>query len=167
MVTTNPQAPLADAFYEVHGVTLGADAAKRLHAFVASREILAAYAERHRIADWHDRQSREFKDLARKLERDKAVPADIQKARWTASSHAAHAAVIRLRQMPKQADLTNDWVAVPRKLLTEAHACMRACGWQLAPAAEDGTDGVLALAVADIEGAVADLLAQPPDECDR
>lgn len=48
---------------------------------------------------------------------------------------------------------------VPRKLLTEAHACMRACGWQLAPASEDGTDGVLALAVAEVEQAVGAMVA--------
>jgi len=54
-----------------------------------------------------------------------------------------------------------EMVAVPRKLLTEAHACMRTCGWQLAPAAEQGTDddGVLALAVADIEAQFGELLA--------
>lgn len=56
-------------------------------------------------------------------------------------------------------------VAVPRKLLTEAHACMRTCGWQLAPASDDGSDGVLALAVAEVEEAVGELLAaaqEPP-----
>lgn len=54
-------------------------------------------------------------------------------------------------------------VAVPRKLLTEAHACMRACGWQLAPAAEQQGDGVLQLAVAEVEAAFLDLLAAAPE----
>ncbi len=42
-------------------------------------------------------------------------------------------------------------ISVPVKLLREAHACMRECGWQLAPAADDGSDGVLQAAVADVE----------------
>lgn len=50
---------------------------------------------------------------------------------------------------------------VPVKLLTEAHACMRETGWQLAPACDDGSDGVLNAAVAEIEGRFAALLATP------
>lgn len=42
-------------------------------------------------------------------------------------------------------------IPVPVKLLREAHACMRECGWQLAPAVDDGSDGVLQAAVADVE----------------
>lgn len=49
-------------------------------------------------------------------------------------------------------------VQVPLKLLQEAHAVMRACGWQLAPASDDGSDGVLALAAAEIEAAFGELL---------
>lgn len=47
---------------------------------------------------------------------------------------------------------------VPVKLLREAHAVMRQCGWQLAPAVDDDSDGVLALAAAEIEKAFGDLL---------
>lgn len=61
-----------------------------------------------------------------------------------------------------------DAIAVPRKLLGEAHAAMRACGWQLAPASDDGSDGVLNLAVAEIEEAFGSLLREPsPDACPR
>lgn len=42
-------------------------------------------------------------------------------------------------------------VVLPVKMLRKAHAVMRECGWQLAPASDDGSDGVLALAAADIE----------------
>jgi ribosomal protein S27AE len=52
-------------------------------------------------------------------------------------------------------------MAVPVKLLREAHAVMRQCGWQLAPAVEDGGDGVLALAAAQVEEAFGDLLKAP------
>lgn len=50
-------------------------------------------------------------------------------------------------------------VSVPEKLLSEAHACMRACGWQLAPA-DPETDPVLGLAVAEIERQVGEILAK-------
>jgi hypothetical protein len=50
-------------------------------------------------------------------------------------------------------------VPVPLKLLREAHAVMRACGWQLAPASDASEDPTLALAAAEIEGAFRDLLA--------
>lgn len=49
-------------------------------------------------------------------------------------------------------------ISVPVKLLREAHAVMRQCGWQLAPAVDDDSDGVLALAAAEIEEAFGDLL---------
>lgn len=49
-------------------------------------------------------------------------------------------------------------IPVPVKLLLEAHAVMRQCGWQLAPATDDGSDSVLAQAAAEIEGAFGDLL---------
>ena len=52
----------------------------------------------------------------------------------------------------------DETIPVPVKLLREAHAVMRQCGWQLAPAADDGSDGVLALAAAEIEEAFGDLL---------
>lgn len=39
------------------------------------------------------------------------------------------------------------------KLMQQAHAVMRQCGWQLAPAAETDGDGVLELAAAEIEAA--------------
>lgn len=38
-------------------------------------------------------------------------------------------------------------------LMRQAHAVMRQCGWQLAPAAETDGDGVLELAAAEIEAA--------------
>ena len=57
-------------------------------------------------------------------------------------------------------------IPAPVKLLREAHACMRACGWHLAPASDDGSDGVLAAAVADIEERMARLLAEEP-RCPR
>ena len=50
-------------------------------------------------------------------------------------------------------------VAVSLKLLTEAHACMRACGWQLAPGTETDGDGVLQMAVAEIEDQFGCMLA--------
>lgn len=40
-------------------------------------------------------------------------------------------------------------------LMSKAHACMRACGWHLAPATDDG---ILALAVAEIEEEFAEIL---------
>lgn len=49
-------------------------------------------------------------------------------------------------------------VAVPLKLLREAHAVMRACGWQLAPASDQSDDPTLALAAAEIEEAFGKLL---------
>lgn len=69
--------------------------------------------------------------------------------------------------------IAGEVVVVPLKLLREAHACMRACGWQLAPAAEDVGDGVLANAVADVEervrallpAASADAIADEPPAC--
>lgn len=48
-------------------------------------------------------------------------------------------------------------IPVSIKLLREAHACMRACGWHLAPAGEMEGDGVLQLAVAEVEDAFRDL----------
>lgn len=54
--------------------------------------------------------------------------------------------------------MSEGFIPVPLKLLREAHAVMRACGWQLAPASDDGSDGVLALAAAEIEEAFRDLL---------
>lgn len=56
----------------------------------------------------------------------------------------------------------NGAVVVPRKLLAEAHACMRECGWHLAPASAPEGDGVLNLAVAEIEAQVGALLAASP-----
>jgi hypothetical protein len=50
-------------------------------------------------------------------------------------------------------------IPVSLKLLREAHAVMRACGWQLAPASDESDDPTLALAAAEIEGAFQDLLA--------
>ena len=50
-------------------------------------------------------------------------------------------------------------MAVERKLLAEAHAAMRACGWHLATAAEPAGDGVLEAACSEIEAAFARLLA--------
>ena len=50
------------------------------------------------------------------------------------------------------------YIGTPHKLLAEAHAVMRACGWQLAPASGGG-DGVLNLAAAEIEEKIGALLA--------
>lgn len=58
-------------------------------------------------------------------------------------------------------------VVVPRKLLTEAHACMRATGWQLAPVSEMDGDGILQLAVAEVEEQFSDLLAAAPEADSR
>ena len=49
-------------------------------------------------------------------------------------------------------------VQMPLKLLQEAHAVMRACGWQLAPAADNSEDPTLALAAAEIEEAFGEML---------
>ena len=54
-------------------------------------------------------------------------------------------------------------VCVPRKLLTEARACMRATGWHLAPASECEGDGVLHLAVAEVEDQFGELIAAAPE----
>lgn len=52
---------------------------------------------------------------------------------------------------------------VPLKLMSEAHACMRATGWQLAPASEQvSDDGVLECAVAEIEEQFAAMVAASP-----
>lgn len=51
-------------------------------------------------------------------------------------------------------------LVVPVKLLREAHAVMRACGWQLAPASDTSEDPTLAAAAAEIEQAFRDLLAK-------
>lgn len=52
---------------------------------------------------------------------------------------------------------------VPLKLIVEAHACMRATGWQLAPASEQvSDDGVLEYAVAEIEEQFAAMVAASP-----
>lgn len=49
--------------------------------------------------------------------------------------------------------------AVPVDLLRQAHAAMRACGWQLAPADIQSEDGVIEAAVAEIEERFAAMLA--------
>jgi hypothetical protein len=48
-----------------------------------------------------------------------------------------------------------------RKLLTEAHACMRACGWQLATAGDPQSDGVLEAACSDVEERMGEYLSAP------
>ncbi len=53
-------------------------------------------------------------------------------------------------------------MVVPRKLLTEAHAVMRECGWHLAAAAEPQSDGILEAARAEVEAAFAELIAARP-----
>lgn len=49
-------------------------------------------------------------------------------------------------------------LAIPLKLLREAHAVMRACGWHNAPGSATQSDGVLEAAAAEIEGKFHDLL---------
>ena len=53
--------------------------------------------------------------------------------------------------------MTNS-ILVPIKLLREAHACMMATGWHLAPAAQTSDDGVIEAAVSEIERSFASLL---------
>ena len=53
--------------------------------------------------------------------------------------------------------MTNS-ILVPIKLLREAHACMRATGWHLAPAARTSDDGVIEAAVSEKERSLASLL---------
>jgi hypothetical protein len=48
-----------------------------------------------------------------------------------------------------------------RKLLTEAHACMRACGWQLATAGDHQSDSVLEAACSDVEERMGEYLSAP------
>jgi len=48
-----------------------------------------------------------------------------------------------------------------RKLLTEARACMRACGWQLATAGDPQSDGVLEAACSDVEERMGEYLSAP------
>jgi hypothetical protein len=56
--------------------------------------------------------------------------------------------------------MSDSVIAVSSKLLREAHACMRACGWHLSVEnIADGEDAVLALAVADVEARVGKVLA--------
>lgn len=50
------------------------------------------------------------------------------------------------------------FTVVPVKLLSEAHAVMRACSWQLAPGSETQSDGVLEAAAAEIEDKFRDLI---------
>lgn len=54
----------------------------------------------------------------------------------------------------------DDTISVPTKLLREAHACMRACGWHQAAAAGEApeSDGVLEAAVVDVEARFAVVL---------
>lgn len=54
------------------------------------------------------------------------------------------------------------FVIAPRRLLVEAHACMRETGWHLAPACDGPGDGVLAVAVADVEDRFTTLLNHRP-----
>ncbi len=49
-------------------------------------------------------------------------------------------------------------VVVPRKLLTEAHACMRETGWHLANTCNYSGDGVLEAACSDVEARMAAIL---------
>ncbi len=55
--------------------------------------------------------------------------------------------------------LDGSLVPIPLKLIIEAHACMRACGWHVAPASPVSTDGVLEAAVVEIEAQFAVLVA--------
>jgi hypothetical protein len=57
-------------------------------------------------------------------------------------------------------------VLIPLKLATEAHACMRACGWHQAAVAgaSPSGDGVLEAAVADVEARFATLLGVARDD---
>lgn len=51
---------------------------------------------------------------------------------------------------------------VPTKTIAEAHAVMRECGWQLAPASATSGDGVLEAACAEIEEKFRAMLAAAP-----
>jgi hypothetical protein len=53
-------------------------------------------------------------------------------------------------------------IPVSLKLLKEAHAVMRACGWHLAPASDQSDDPTLALAAAEIEDAFRTLTKGAP-----
>lgn len=75
-----------------------------------------------------------------------------------AATRLAALTVRRLR-LGETATTYDDHVMVPRKILAEAHAVMRACGWQLAPASNDVGDGVLNLAAAEIEEKIGAMLA--------
>jgi hypothetical protein len=54
-------------------------------------------------------------------------------------------------------------VFVSRKLIGEAHAVMRACGWHLAPGSELQSDGVIEAAAAEIEEQFCGLLSTPAE----
>lgn len=54
------------------------------------------------------------------------------------------------------------YAVVPIKTLREAHAVMRECGWQLAPASVSSGDGTLETACAEIEENFSDMLAAAP-----
>ncbi len=54
------------------------------------------------------------------------------------------------------------FAVVPRKLLVEAQACMRATGWHLAPACVESEDGILEAACGDIEARLSDVIAASP-----
>lgn len=74
-----------------------------------------------------------------------------------AATRLAALTVRRLR-IGEAATTYDGHVVVPLKLLSEAHAVMRACGWHLAPASDGIGDGVLNLAAAEIEEKVGALL---------
>lgn len=76
---------------------------------------------------------------------NRSVPMDAIRAALAAYDHAMAEA---------------GWVRVPRKILTEAHACMRATGWHLAMGpSHHGSDGVLEAACSDVEDRFAAMLA--------
>ena len=61
-----------------------------------------AAAMRAQITAWHAKQGAQFADLAKKLERDRASPADIQRMKWAAASHNAHATAICRLPLPRE-----------------------------------------------------------------
>lgn len=75
------------------------------------------------------------------------VPVDIQEA----LVHGSASYGIRTGALAAVLSVPQQHLSVDRKLIEQAHATMRACGWHLAIGAEIQGDGVLEAACAEIE----------------
>lgn len=97
--------------------------------------------------------------MARAIEKS-LMPSSDEYAHWVGQATAALTALTTLHP-GIGAVLRGEAVVVPRKLLAEAHACMRATGWHRANTCNHSGDGVIEAAVAEVEERVGELLAGP------